>query len=289
MYHTMSTTPILLLHAQVWADDHDLRIDLHNKFGEAASQLSDQGSLILGNAITILSETANILLNVILILIISVYLVGDGGRIVRGAAHVVPASYREQAWFFVTSLDSVLGGYIRGQLLLSAMAGILGGGGAAVLGVPYPLLIGLMTFILESIPVIGPMVAVIPAVIISLFFNSILTTLILVVWFVVFQQIVTNVVGPRVMGLAVGIHPLEALAAVLIGYPLGGLLGAFLAVPIAGVVHILVREAYAYFALGKELPTASVPGVMAPPEHVPVGEPEPAPQGGPRPASTPPN
>jgi hypothetical protein len=63
------------------------------------------------------------------------------------------------------------------------------------------------------------------------------------------------------MGLAVGIHPLEALAAVLVGYPLGGLLGAFLAVPIAGAVHIFLREAYAYFALGKELPTAPVPSI----------------------------
>lgn len=280
MYHTMATTPILLLHAQVWADDHGIKVDLHNKFGEAASQVSNQGTYILTNAITILSETANILLNSILILIISVYLVNDGGRLVRGAAHLVPAAYREQAWFFISSLDDVLGGYIRGQLFLSALAGVLGGGGAAVLGVPYPLLIGIMTFILESIPVIGPMVAVVPAVIISLFFNAPLTTVLLVVWFVVYQQVVTNILGPRVMGLAVGIHPLEALAAVLVGYPLGGLLGAFLAVPIAGAVHIFVREAYAYFALGKELPTAPVPSIdpnqtqevdaVAPPESEPV-------------------
>jgi len=73
------------------------------------------------------------------------------------------------------------------------------------------------------------------------------------------QQIVTNILGPRVMGMAVGIHPLEALLAVLIGYPLGGLLGAFLAVPLMGIVHILIREAYAYFVLGQEMPSAPVP------------------------------
>jgi predicted PurR-regulated permease PerM len=188
-----------------------------------------------------------------------VYLVNDGARIVNGLARVIPPAYREQTWFFITSLDTVLGGYIRGQLFLSALAGVLGGGGAAVLGVPYPLLIGLLTFVLESVPVIGPMVAVVPAVIISLFFNSIFTTVLLLVWFVVYQQIVTNLLGPRVMGMAVGIHPLEALLAVMVGYPIGGLLGAFLAVPLAGIVHILIREAYAYFALGKALPTAPVP------------------------------
>jgi len=259
MYNIMSTTPILLLRSQTWLDQHGLHVDLHSKFGDAASQISNQGSSILDNAITILSTTANTLLNITLILIISFYLLNDGGRLLHRGVVLVPEKYREQAWFFLTSLDSVLGGYIRGQLFLSLLAGILGGGGAAFLGVPYPLLIGIMTFLLQMIPVIGPLVAVVPAVAISLFFMPPLTTAILALWFVVFQQIVTNVLGPRIMGMAVGIHPLEALLAVLVGYPLGGFLGAFLAVPLAGIVHILVRELYAYFVLGQELPSATVP------------------------------
>jgi hypothetical protein len=59
--------------------------------------------------------------------------------------------------------------------------------------------------------------------------------------------------------MAVGIHPLEAILAVLVGYPLGGFLGAFLAVPVAGIFHIVVRELYAYFVLGHSLPTAVAP------------------------------
>jgi predicted PurR-regulated permease PerM len=269
MYHTVSTTPVLLLHAQTWLDDHHIRIDLPSKFGEVAQQISNQGTSLLNNAITILSETATILLDSILILIISIYLLSDGGRIIRAGVNLVPSDMREQAWFFISSLDKVLGGYIRGQLFLSALAGILGGGGAAILGVPYPLLIGIMTFILESVPVIGPMVAVVPAVAISLVFDPPLTSVALLVWFIVFQQVVTNILGPRIFGIAVGIHPLEALAAVLIGYPLGGLLGAFLAVPIAGILHILIKEAYAYFVLGQALPTAPVPADVegdSPPE-----------------------
>ncbi len=260
MYHTVSTTPILLLDAQTWLDDHHVRVDLSSKFGQVAHEISSQGTSVLDNAITILSETATILLDTILVLIISIYLLSDGGRIIRASVTLVPADMREQAWFFIGSLDKVLGGYIRGQIFLSALAGVLGGGGAAILGVPYPLLIGIMTFILESVPVIGPMVAVVPAVAISLVFTPPLTSAALLVWFIVYQQVVTNILGPRIFGMAVGIHPLEALAAVLIGYPLGGLLGAFLAVPIAGILHILAKEAYAYFVLGHALPTAPVPG-----------------------------
>ncbi|MCA1597336.1 MAG: AI-2E family transporter, partial [Chloroflexi bacterium] len=176
-------------------------------------------------------------------------------------------SAREQVSFFMLQLDKVLGGYIRGQLFLSALAGVLGGAGAAALGVPYPLLIGIMTFLLESVPVMGPVVAFIPPVAIALVFTTPITTLLLFIWFTVFQQVVTNFLGPKIMGTAVGIHPLEAIGAVLVGYPLGGFIGAFLAIPVAGIVHILIRELYAYFALGRALPTAPV---IAPAEDVEV-------------------
>jgi predicted PurR-regulated permease PerM len=257
--HIMSTTPIAVLRSQTWLDEHGIHTDIHTRFGDAAKQLSSRGTLVLDNAITILSETVNILLDFALIMIVAFYFLNDGGRIVHSSVNLVPARYREQAWYFVLSLDKVVGGYIRGQLFLSTLAGLLGGGGAAVLGVPYPLLIGIMTFLLQSIPVIGPMVALVPAVLISLFFMPVVTTVLLAAWFLVFQQIVTNVLGPRVNSMAVGIHPLEAILAVLIGYPLGGFVGAFLAVPVAGIIHIVVRELYAYLVLGRSLPTAVAP------------------------------
>ena len=278
LQHTVSTTPILLLRSQTWLDGHNLRLDLSKNLGQAAGQASNQGTNILNNAITIVSATGRILLDITLILIISVYLLSDGRRLTRRGLELVPTNLREQVWYFVQSLDQVLGGYIRGTLLLSTLAGILGGGGAAVLGVPYPLLIGIATFLLQFIPVIGPMVALLPAVIISLFFMPLKVTVLLVVWFLVFQQIVTNFVGPRVLGSAVGIHPLEALLAVLVGYPIGGLLGAFLAVPLMGVLHILLRETYAYFVLGHALPAATVPAEMEATQEYPVTPPAQPPQ-----------
>jgi predicted PurR-regulated permease PerM len=268
--HIMSTTPIAVLRSQTWLDEHGIHTDIHTKFGDAAKQFSSRGTLVLDNAITILSETANILLDFALTMIIAFYFLNDGGRIVHSSVNLIPARYREQGWYFVMSLDKVVGGYIRGQLFLSTLAGLLGGGGAAALGVPYPLLIGIMTFLLQSIPVIGPMVALVPAVLISLFFMPFVTTLVLAAWFLIFQQLVTNVLGPRVNSMAVGIHPLEAILAVLVGYPLGGFLGAFLAVPVAGIIHIVVRELYAYFVLGRSLPTAVAPPTPAAELEIPA-------------------
>lgn len=249
MYHTVATTPILLLRSQTWLDQHGIKVDIADKFGQAGQKLSDQGTLVLNNAITILQDAANALLNITLMLIIAFYLLMDGPRIIHRGIALLPLNYREQGEFFLSSVDRVLGGYIRGQIFLALLAGVLGGGGAAILGVPYPLLIGIITSILEAVPVIGPMVAVVPAVMISVFFTMpVFTTVALFVWYTIFQQIVTNILGPRIMGASVGIHPLEALVAVLVGFPIGGLLGAFLAVPVAGIVHILIREAYHYFS-----------------------------------------
>jgi predicted PurR-regulated permease PerM len=259
MYHVMSTTPIALIRSQTWLDEHGIKINVQEKFGQAASQFGNQGTNVLNNVITILTETANLLLNIALILIITFYFLLDSNRIIHGGVRLIPERHREQAWYFITSLDRVLGGYIRGQLFLAALAGLLGGAGAAALGVPYPLLIGIITMLLQLIPVIGPMVSMVPAALISLFFTPPLTTAALVVWFIIYQQIVTNVIGPHVNGMSVGIHPLEALLAVLVGYPLGGFLGAFLAVPVAGIIHIVIREFYGYFAYGHSLPTAVVP------------------------------
>jgi predicted PurR-regulated permease PerM len=269
MYRIMSTTPIALIRSQTWLDQHSIQIDLHDKFGQAARQVSSQGTNLLDNAITILSDTANALLNIILIIIVSIYLLNDGPRLVKHARELVPEQYRSQASFFLASLDKVLGGYIRGQLFLSLLAGILGGGGAAVLGVPYPLLIGIVTFLLQTVPVIGPMVALVPAVAVSLFFMPVLTTVALAVWYIIFQQLVTNILGPRVMGAAVGIHPLEALLAVMVGYPLGGFLGAFLAVPVMGILHILIREAYYDFVLRPAIPALES---MSGPEPLPLAD-----------------
>lgn len=282
MYDIMRTTPILIIRAQTWLDGTPFKIDLHSKFGDASRQLSNQGTTILGNAVTIAQETANALLNTTLICIVAFYMLSDGRRIVHGTLNVVPMRYREQVWYFVTSLDRVLGGYIRGQLFLSALAGILGGAGAAALGVPYPLLIGILTFLLESIPVVGALIALVPAVAVSLFFMPIYITVLLLAWNMVFQQLVTNVLGPRIMGIAVGIHPLEAMAAVLLGYPIAGFVGAFLAVPVAGILHVVVREFYGYAVHGRSLPTA----VPVPPEGM-ADEAQPGIGSGPNPRTAP--
>jgi len=94
----------------------------------------------------------------------------------------------------------------------------------------------------------------------------------------VMMQIVTNVIGPRVMGSAVGIHPLEAMAAAFIGFPLAGVLGAFFAVPIVGFLHVALGHAYREFVTNSKSHSAAAIGA-APTNRLPVGDPASEPAG----------
>jgi predicted PurR-regulated permease PerM len=127
-------------------------------------------------------------------------------------------------------------------------------------------LIGISTFVLELVPIIGPVILVVPPFVIALLFTTPTKAIVLLIWYIVFQQIVTNVIGPRLTSKTVGIHPLEAMAAALVGYPLAGILGSFLAVPVVGLTHVLVKQAYASWkakrstAVARSRGTASTAG-----------------------------
>lgn len=250
-YSNAASTSLLLLDLQAWLDDHNVKVDIHQGFGQVTRELSNQTASIVNNSIGIVLAAGTLFVNGILILIISVYLVSDGPRLVQACRNIGPSAFRQHIPFYLASLDRSLSGYIRGQILLASAAGVLGAAGAFVLGVPYAVLIGLSTFFLSLVPVIGPIILIIPPVIIALVFTPLTTAIFLTIYFLVMMQIITNVIGPKVMGSAVGIHPLEAMAAALVGLPLAGVLGAFLAVPIVGFLHVALRHAYQEFFVNR--------------------------------------
>lgn len=242
IHRKVSSTPLLLLSLQVWIDQHGIKADLNDRFGKALQQLNTQLASIVNNALDVALQAGNLLLNTVLTLLISIYFVADGGRLVKWLVSLAPPESRDQARFFVDRLDSILGSYLRTQVILAFVAAVLAALGALVLGVPYAIVIFFSSFLLSLIPVIGPVILPIPPLIVALIFTSVPTAIIYLIWLLVAEQIVTNVIGPRVQGQSVGIHPLEAMAAALLGLPIAGFLGAFLAVPIVAFLHVVVKE-----------------------------------------------
>lgn len=271
-YQKAASTPLLLLSLQTVLDQHGIAIDLHDRFSQVIQAVNTQVTSLLNNALGISLQAGNLLLDVVLTFIISIYFVSDGGRFIRWLVNRVPADSRHQVAHAVASLDQILGSYLRTQIVLALLAGISDAAGAFVLGVPYPVVIFFSSFLLSLVPVIGPLVLYIPPLGIALLFTPLPQPLIYLVWLLVGEQIVTNIVGPRLQGHNLHIHPLEAMAAALVGLPLAGLPGAFFAVPAVAFVHIVVRE----FASARHLPAPAPDGAAPGERPAPAPRKEPA-------------
>lgn len=182
------------------------------------------------------------ILNLFLMLIISVYLLLDRERITRAVLNAIPGTVRDQSVELFHVVEKSLGKYVRAQLLLCAIMGVIGWAiGWFAIG-QYALLIGLWVAFTEIIPVLGAFLGAVPAVLIALFTENGLTTALIVAGlFLVAQQVEGNLLVPKIMGDSVGVHPLWVLFATLAATALYGLVGAILAVPIVAIISSTFR------------------------------------------------
>jgi predicted PurR-regulated permease PerM len=200
------------------------------------NQILNSASGLAGDVLPILSGVLSGIVDIILVAILSIYLLIDGGRATNWLRNNMPQRQRGRVAFVLNTLQRVVGGYIRGQLILCSLIGVLVGVGMAILGVPYALLLGVLAFVLEFIPILGVLVSGAICVLLALT-KGWLIALIVLAYFVVVHVIEGDVVGPRVVGGAVGLHPIISIAAVIAGAELFGIWGALLASPVVGVIQ----------------------------------------------------
>jgi predicted PurR-regulated permease PerM len=210
---------------------------------QVVGYITNASASLLGGTLAVVTGLVSFVTDLFLVLAITFYLLLDGQNMRNSFVRLLPSRYRER-WFFIeATLNRVLGGYIRGQILVALTVAVAAGLGSWVLGVHYPLVIGLLAFLFEFIPLLGPVLGMMPAVVIALF-QPFPLVLWVIVYFIVLQQVESNVIVPRISGHAVGLHPLAALLALLAGVELGGLGGALLAVPLAGVLYVIGLAVY---------------------------------------------
>ena len=197
----------------------------------------------VASAVTVAEAIAGGVIDTALVLVLGFWFIVDGRRMASVAVQLFPAGQRDKARFLQDTVSQVLGAYIRGQLTMASIIGASAGVGSWALGVKYPILIGILAFFFELIPMVGPILASLPAVVISLTQPWPLV-LYVVLFFVVMQVVENNVLAPRITGHAVGLHPVVALLAIVIGADLGGIVGALFAVPFAGIASVLIAAVW---------------------------------------------
>ncbi len=179
--------------------------------------------------------------NVLFVLFMALYMTVDSQRILEYVIVFFPLSRQGQARRVTTNIADRLSHWVVGQLLLAAVIGTVAGVGLGLLGVPGAPLLGMIWFVAEFIPGIGPFIAAVPSILLGFLAGpstGILATIFTLAW----SQIESNVITPRLMGRAVEINSLMVLVALLVGNELLGLLGALFSIPAAAAIAVVVDE-----------------------------------------------
>ncbi len=176
----------------------------------------------------------------LIVFVLGIYFLASAPQVRRWVDGVVPTRQRDEFRRIEAEAARLFGRYIRGQLLLGLIIGTVSAIAYLVLGVPYAVFLGVLAGILELVPIAGPIVAGAVAALVSL-----TEPFPLVIWVVLaataIQQLENHLLVPRIAGNAVGLHPIAALLAVLVGVEVAGVVGALFAVPLTGLVWSIYR------------------------------------------------
>src|SRR3979411_1916579 len=198
---------------------------------------------VLGSVLGILSGTLGTLINILLVIVISIYLLIEGRQLIASMRKLFAG--REEVYdCTLIAVGTTVGQYARDQLLMSFVMVTYTGIAMTVIGVPYAVVLGILPFFLESLPLIGAPVGMGLAVIIALVFKGPFIGLLALIVALGGHAIEAYILGPRVTGSATRIHPLVAMAALLIGAELAGILGALFGVPIAALLNVFLGALY---------------------------------------------
>jgi predicted PurR-regulated permease PerM len=197
------------------------------------------------SAVQTAERAVDVGLQVVLCLIVTFYLLLDGYRFWQFVLRFLDPGQRADALRIAHRIHVVLGRWLRGQLLLIALVAaviyvVLG----PILHVPYALALGILSGVLEIVPLVGPVVAAALAGTVTFATHGTNTTIVVLVVYVVVRQVEDQLVMPLVIGRAVHLHPVITIFAVLVGLSTWGILCGLLGVPVAAALNVTLHELY---------------------------------------------
>jgi len=235
------------------------------------SQGSDGGGFDPSIFLPVVNLTAGFLSGIFGYIIIPVwafYLLKDRPHLTAAFDRTLPAAWRVDVWEIVRIVERVFGQWVRGQLFLGVTVGVATFVGLLILNMTidpifgrFALLLAVSSGILELLPIIGPIIAAIPAVLLALTAGPEAALAVLILYFLV-QQVENNVLVPKIQGDAVELHPSAVMFSLVVGGAIAGLLGAILALPITAAGRDVYR--YLFHRLSDEPPAHASRAVRDP-------------------------
>ncbi|NDJ59809.1 MAG: AI-2E family transporter [Chloroflexi bacterium] len=232
-------------------------------------------SSLTGPAVNFVGGAFNTIINAIFLLTMMFYLLKDGARFIQSIVSITPPDYRNDVRRLFYELGQVWNAYLRGQLILSSFIGVVVWLAATLLGVPNAPILALLSFFLEFIPTLGPLLAMIPAALLAFLApgsatieflrdQPLLFALVVVGVWITIQNVQAVIVTPRVMGTSLNLHPFVVIVAVIAGGSLAGALGIILAAPTLASLRLAGQYLYGKLTNQTVFPALDAPD---PPER----------------------
>ncbi|MPV53219.1 AI-2E family transporter [Corynebacterium sp. zg331] len=229
---------------RLWLEQPPLNIgssELDVVINEAATWLQEQAGAIAGGILSGVSTVTSIAVTLGVVLVLTFFFLKDGHRFLPWLRGVAGQRQGWHATELLTRAWRTLGGFIRAQALVSLVDAVFIGLGLIIIGVPMALALAVITFVAGFIPIIGAFTAGALAVLIALVSLGVPQAVATLVVVVAVQQLEGNILSPILQSRAMNLHPVIILVSVTIGGSLFGIVGAFLAVPVAAMIAVLFR------------------------------------------------
>jgi predicted PurR-regulated permease PerM len=208
---------------------------------QATDQLQSRVSTIAGGVLSGVGTVASLVVTGLLALVLAFLFVKDGDRFLPWLRGVVGPRVGGHLSVILGRIWGTLGGFIRGQALVSLADGLFIGIGLLIVGVPLALPLAVLTFVGGFIPIVGALIAGVLSVLVALVSNGFTAALIVLGIVLLVQQVEGNVLQPILQGKSLGLHAAVVLLAVTAGSSLYGIAGAFLAVPVTAAAATVLR------------------------------------------------
>lgn len=234
-----------------------INVDTSGLVSKFNSQIQAVSETILRGLASGLVTLTSAVGQAVIAVVVSIYLLLSASKMRARFLDAVPQDHKEESEALLNRFIKIAAGFIRGQLILAVSIGIPVGLFALALGLPYSALIGLFSGLAEFIPVVGSILGAIPAILIGLIFGGPKIALILVVFFIILNQVESNIIAPRVVGQELGLHPITTIFALLIGFKYFGIWGAVFAAPATAALWAIWLAAYRVWTRASVAETAS--------------------------------
>lgn len=196
---------------------------------------------LMRSAINTAFAFATQIIELVVVPVLVYYFLKDWQIIKSSIVNLFPRANRTKVVTIIEEMAAVMSNYIRGQVLISVIMGLLVFSGMYFLKMDYPLVLGLLATLTETIPIIGPIIGAIPAILLAYLASPVLAMKV-AAFYIIIHQIENHIVVPNIMGHTIELHPVVIIICLLIGGHMYGIVGMIVAVPVAALSKVLFRH-----------------------------------------------